>query len=566
MMKTKTLIYFLALPIVAMVAGCTYQNTAEQMEKNYPGLIPEDSVFTPVSIDLVKAGVSSYAPVELKADISQLSEKEKKILSIMFNVADIMDDIYWDQTLGHKNVFLDRIQDESTKKFAHINYGPWDRLNDNQSFITQFGPKPAGANFYPMDMTREEFDALNDTNKTSQYTLLRRNPDKSLNVIWYHDAYASQIVKAAAMLKAAAFLAEDKGLKKYLKLRADALLTDDYRPSDFAWMEMKTSPIDFVVGPIENYEDGLFGYKAAQEAFILIKDKQWSERLAKFAGLLPELQKGLPVEEQYKNESPGTSSDLNAYNVIYYAGEANVGGKTIAINLPNDEEVQLKAGSRRLQLENAIKAKFDNILVPIADALIDTSQQKHIQFDAFFQNIMFHEVAHGLGVKNTINGQGSVRSALKEQYSPIEEAKADIMGLYLVTKLHEMGELEQGEVMDNYITFVAGIFRSCRFGAGDAHGKSNMIQFNYFTDNGVFNRHEDGTYWVDFEKMKEAVVSLMQKIIHVEGDGNYSEAKQWVEEKGVIPPQLQADLNRINSLNIPVDIVFIQGKKVMGLE
>jgi hypothetical protein len=565
-MNTKTLIYFLALPFIVMMAGCTYQQTAEEMENKYPGLIPNDAIFTPVSAELVKTQLASYAPVELKADISQLSANDRQILSILFDVADIMDDIYWEQTLGHKNVFLDRIKDEDTKKFAIINYGPWDRLNDNKSFIEQFGPKPDGANFYPVDMTKEEFEALNNPDKTNQYTLIRRNPDKTLNVVWYHDAYAGKVKQAAELMKKAAGLAEDAGLKKYLDLRADALLTDDYQPSDFAWMEMKTSRLDFVVGPIENYEDGLFGYKAAQEAFILIKDIQWSDRLSKFAALLPELQKGLPVEEQYKAESPGSNSDLNAYNAIYYAGNANEGGKTIAINLPNDETVQLKAGSRRLQLENTIKAKFENILIPIADLLIDSSQLKHIKFDAFFQNIMFHEVAHGLGVKNTINGQGSVRSALKEQYSAIEEAKADIMGLYLVTKLHEMGQLEEGEVMDNYITFFAGIFRSCRFGAGDAHGKSNMIQFNYFTDKGVFNRNDDGIYSVDFEKMKDAAVTLMQKIIHVEGDGNYAEAKQWIDEKGVIFPPLQADIDRINGRNIPVDIVFIQGKKVMGLE
>jgi hypothetical protein len=561
----KTFTYFCALLLVIFAAGCMYEKSAEEMENQYSGVIPAEATFTPVSADLVKARLASYAPVELKADISHLSLKEKQILSILFDVADIMDDIYWQQTLGNKDSFLNRIGDENSKQFAMLNYGPWDRLNDNESFIKEIGEKPAGANFYPMDMTNAEFDALKDTNKTSLYTLIRRNDDKSLKVVWYHEAYASKVKRAAELMKQAAALADDEGLKKYLNLRAEALLSDNYQPSDFAWMEMKTSNLDFVVGPIENYEDALYGYKAAQESFILIKDSEWSQRLVKYAALLPELQKGLPIEEQYKSETPGSGSDLNAYEVIYYAGNANEGGKTIAINLPNDEEVQLKAGSRRLQLKNSIQAKFENILMPIAKVVIDSSQLKHVKFNAFFENIMFHEVAHGLGIKNTINGQGAVRSALKEQYSSMEEAKADIMGLYLVTKLYEMGELKEGEVMDNYITFFAGIFRSCRFGAADAHGKSNMIQFNYFFEKGVSKRNENGTYFVDFDKMKEAVISLMQKIIHVEGDGNYNEAKQWIEQKGIIIPQLKADIDRVNTSNIPVDIVFIQGKKVMGL-
>jgi hypothetical protein len=562
----KTFTYFCALLLVIFTAGCMYEKSAEEMENQYSGVIPADAAFTPVSPDLVKARLASYAPVELKADISHLSVKEKQILSILFDVADIMDDIYWQQTLGNKDVFLNRIGDESTKLFAVLNYGPWDRLNDNESFIKEIGEKPSGANFYPLDMTNQEFEAFNDPNKANLYTLIRRNDDKSLKVVWYHEAYAGKVKKAAELLKQAAALADDEGLKKYLNLRADALLTDNYQPSDFAWMEMKTSNLDFVVGPIENYEDALYGYKAAQESFILIKDSEWSQRLVKYAALLPELQKGLPIEEQYKSETPGSGSDLNAYEVIYYTGNANEGGKTIAINLPNDEEVQLKAGSRRLQLKNSIQAKFENILLPIAKVLIDSTQLKHVKFNAFFENIMFHEVAHGLGIKNTINSHGAVRSALKEQYSSMEEAKADIMGLYLVTKLYEMRELKEGEVMDNYITFFAGIFRSCRFGAADAHGKSNMIQFNYFAEKGVFKRNENGTYFVNFDKMKEAVVSLMQNILHVEGDGNYAEAKQWIEQKGIIIPQLKADIDRVNTLNIPVDIVFIQGKKVMGLQ
>ncbi len=559
--------FFVMAGIIFVMSSCQRSSDSEaRLEEKYPGIIPQDRSFSPIDPQYITERLNAYAPFELKADISKLSSNQRQILSILFDVADIMDNLYWEQTIGHKNSFIDRITDNETKQFALINYGPWDRLAGNIPFIGEIGNKPAGANFYPVDMTKDEFEAFNDLNKTSQYTLLRRNPDGTLKVVWYHEAFEPQLKKAAELLKKAAALADDPGLKKYLEMRAEALITDDFQPSDFAWMDMKTSLIDFVVGPIENYEDGLFGYKAAYESYILLKDTNWSKRLEKYAAMLPDLQKGLPVKDAYKAEVPGADADLNAYDVLYYAGDCNAGSKTIAINLPNDEQVQLEKGSRKLQLKNAMRAKFDKILVPIADILIDSSQRKHITFNAFFENTMFHEVAHAMGIKITINGKGAVRVALKEQYSSLEEGKADIMGLYLVTKLYEMGELTEGEIMDNYVTFLAGIFRSTRFGAASAHGKANMIRFNFFDEMGAFTRNDDGTYTVNFEKSKEAMIALMQKILYLQGDGDYEGAKKWVEKEGVVNPQLQGDLDRLKDANIPVDIVFTQGKKVLGLE
>ena len=332
-------------------------------------------------------------------------------------------------------------------------------------------------------------------------------------------------------------------------------------------MEMRNNKIDMVVGPIENYEDGLFGYKAAHEAFVLLKDLEWSQRLDKFNPLLPELQKVLPVPEEYKQEEPGSDSDLGAYDAIYYAGDCNAGSKTIAINLPNDERVQLEKGTRKLQLKNAMQAKFDKILIPISNVLIDEEQRAFLNFRSFFENTMFHEVAHGLGIKNTINGNGTVREALKEQYSPVEEGKADILGLFLVTKLAEMEKLEDNELMDNYVTFMASIFRSIRFGASSAHGKANMIRFNYFQEKGAFTRDEaTGTYRVNFDQMQQAMNELAEKILVIQGDGNYEAAKKLVEEQGIIKSQLQEDLDRVSEAGIPVDIVFTQGKRVAGLE
>ena len=539
--------------------------TESQMEKANAGTVIGQEPLAPSDASLVAQRLATYAPFRLTSDISHLSVKEKQILALLFDVAGIMDELFWLQAMGPKEPFLARLQDESAKKFAQINYGPWDRLGDNKSFIAGIGEKPAGANFYPTDMTKEEFEAYNDPNKSSLYTLIRRNEDGSLRTVWYHEAYREQLGMASELMKQAAALAEDPGLKKYLELRSDALMTSDYQPSDFAWMDMRTSNIDFVVGPIENYEDALFGYKAAFESYILIKDPIWSQRLEKYAAMLPDLQRGLPVKDEYKTEIPGADADLNAYDVVYYAGDCNAGSKTIAINLPNDEEVQLKKGSRKLQLKNAMQAKFDKILVPISGVVIDPAQRKHITFNAFFENTMFHEVAHAIGVKNTINGKGTTRTALKEMYSSLEEGKADIMGLYLVTKLYEMGELTSGEVMDNYVTFMAGIFRSSRFGAASAHGKANMMRFNFFWQEGALVRNADGTYTVDFEKTRAAMEKLMQKIIYIQGDGDYEAARQWVETEGIIKPELQSDLDRINAANIPVDVVFEMGKQEMGL-
>jgi hypothetical protein len=414
-------------------------------------------------------------------------------------------------------------------------------------------------------MTAEEFKQLNDPAKTSLYTLLRRDEAGNLITVPYSVAYKEQHAKAAKLMLKAAELAEDEGLKNYLLSRAEALLTDEYQPSDFAWMAMKTSNIDFVVGPIENYEDRLFGHKAAHEAFVLVKDLEWSAQLEKFNAMLPDLQAGLPVDPVYKAETPGTDADMNVYYAIYYAGDCNAGSKTIAINLPNDPEIHLAVGSRKLQLKNSMKAKFDKILVPISNMLIDESQRKHITFDAFFENTTFHEVSHGMGVKNTITGKGSAREALLEYYSAIEETKADIMGLYLVTKLYEMGEITSGELMDNYVTFFAGIFRSSRFGAASAHGKANMVNMKYFERNNAFIHQDDGTYKVNFEEMKKAVISQVENILVIQGDGDYEAAKSLVDTDGVMTEQLRKDLDMVNATGLPVDIVFKQGKDVLGL-
>lgn len=529
--------------ITALLAACT-GNDKNNMKVN--------------SEILKKA--NEFVPFALTTDFSVLTTKEKQILPLLLEASKLIDDLYWLQGYGNKDSLLAGNYDDFTRKFLQINYGPWERLNNNKPFIEGFGEKPAGAQFYPTDMTKEEFELWTDSTKTNPYTVIRRNENKQLVSVPYHLEYADKVKKIAALINEAAVLAEEPGFKNYLEQRAKALLTDDYYASDVAWMEMKKSTLDFVIGPIESYEDQLFGYKTAYEAYILVKDIEWSQKLERFAVLLPELQKNLPCTPEYKNETPGIDSDMNVYDAIYYAGDCNAGSKTIAINLPNDERVRADKGSRKLQLKNSMQAKFEKILVPIADLLITEDQRQYIKFDAFFENTMFHEVAHGLGLGNTVNKSSTVREALKDSYTSIEEGKADILGLWCVYQLNQMGELGQKEIMDNYVTFMAGIFRSVRFGAASAHGKANMMRFNFFQDFGAFERDSiSGTYRVNFEKMQEAMLISSGLILKIQGDGDYTTASKLIQEQGIIRPELQNDLNRIGEAGIPRDIIFEQG-------
>ncbi len=508
-----------------------------------------------------------YAVVPLKADLSAFDADGKHMIALLVQASAVMNDIYWQQSWdGDRAALLAKAPDKATRDLIQLNFGPWDRLNGDTPLLEGIGPRPPGATFYPTDMTKDEFEQAKLPDKTSWYTVLRRDDAGKLMTVPYHVAYQADLERAADLLREASRLSADKGFANYLSMRADALLDDDFQPSDLAWMDMKTNPVDIVIGPIETYEDQLFGYKASYEGMVLIKDAEWSKRLARFAAFLPELQRGLPVDDRYKAETPGSDADLNAYEAVYYGGDANVGAKTIAINLPNDEEVQLKKGTRRLQLENVMQAKFDTIMVPIAKQLIADDQLENVTFDAFFQNTMFHEVAHGLGIKNTLDGKGTVSAALKDYSSSFEEGKADVLGVYMVEKLADKGELDKTKLMDNYVTFLAGIMRSVRFGATDAHAKANMLRFNFFADHGAFARDPDtGRYRVDFDKMHEAINALGARLLTIQGDGDYAQAKQLTDTMGVVKPALADDLKKLDKAGIPIDIRFEQGLETLGL-
>ena len=511
---------------------------------------------TDKSDEALKGKVESYAVVEVSSPLyDALSENDKKIVDLFRQAGEIMDGLFWKQTFGDK-AEIEALPDGYAKAYAMINYGPWDHLDDNNPFIEGYGVKPLGCQYYPQDMTMEEWEAFGDPDKLSLYTVIRRDENGALKTVWYRDEYKEELEKVCTLLEEAAMLTTNEGMRRYLTERVKAFRTDDYLASDMAWMDMKDCNMDLVIGPIENYDDHLFEAKAAYECFILLKDETRSANLAKYVALLPTLQQMLPCAPEYKTFVPGTSSDLNVYDAIFYAGDCNAGSKTIAINLPNDERVHAAKGARRLQLYNSMMAKFNKILAPIGEVLVEPSQQKYLTADAFFWNVTFHEVAHGLGVKQTVNGKGTVDQAMGDQKTSWEEAKADILGLFMVNKLIEMGEIADITKEESIATFIAGIVRSVRFGSASSHGKANMMCFNYMEDHGAFSRNAEGKYVVDFEKAEAAIDSWAALILETQATGNFEFAQKYAAENASIRKTLAAEVAKVNEAGIPRDIVF----------
>lgn len=511
--------------------------------------------------------LANYAVVSLTTDLSVLSQNERKMLPYFLQASRIIDEIFWAQVCGYDRLELcEKIDDEFQKRYIEINYGPWDRLDGMKPFVDEVGPKPLGAQFYPVNITYDEFQRLKDQQKFSQYTILRRNEFGKLITIPYHKAYEEKLVEVINLMNKAAELADNESFKNYLTLRAKALNTDKYFDSEVSWMKVKDNHLDFVIGPSEDSEDRLFWNKAVYGSLLLIKDKEWSERLERFTLLLPYLQRILPVENIYKSEMPGMRSDIGVYDAIYYSGNWNAGSKKIAITLPLDDQIHFQIGSRKLQFKNVMQAKFDKILKPISEIVIAAEQRHHVKFDAFFENTLFYEVSQSLGMKNTVNKTGTVKEALRDYHNIIEESKAEILSLFIVTNLHEMGQLKESELMDNYVTCVADIFRSVRFGISNNQGVANMIRFYYFLEKGAISRGgKTNTYFVDFDKMKKAMLELSKEILIIQGDGDFDKAQLLMREKGFIRDELHADLVKILKAKIPKDLVFNQGEEVLGI-
>ncbi len=510
--------------------------------------------------------IAQYEEVVLTTDLSHLSQQERDMIPLLISAADVVDEIFWMQAYGSKEQLMDFMTDRYARAYALINYGPWGRLEGHTAFYPGFGDKPLGANFYPPDMEREEFNNWDHPDKRSPYTMIRRATDGSLVAIPYASAFADQNEEIATHLRSAALLSEYEPFANYLNQLADAFFTDDFRESEIAWMQMRDNNIDLVLRPLDTGEDRKFGHKAAHSAYIVVKDHERSDVLKRFIGMVPELQARLPVPDRYKQEVPGDDSDIGVYDAIYYAGHCNAGPKIIALHLPRDPEVQQKTGTRSMQLSNVMEAKFDGILKPIGNMMIHEDQRDYVSFDAFFHLTAFHEIAGGLGISNTVTGEGSVRDALREYHGVIDATVSDLMALYLITQLQEMGELTEEELKQAYVTSFASVMRSSRFGTAGAHGTAGMIRFNFFAREEAFSRCVDtDTYLVDFDNMRAAVEKAVEKLLIIQGDGDFDAARELISRDGAMSETLQGDIDRINKENIPVDVTFQQGLRHLDL-
>ena len=501
--------------------------------------------------------VSDYVLVEIeKPDLSDITDNGKEVLNLYRFIADEIDAIYWEQYFGRKAPLLDAIDDPFQKSFAEINYGPWDRSN-GRSFVEGYADRPLGAGFYPADMTAQEFAAFDDPDKNSPYTLIRRAADGSLETVWYHDVFKEHIDKIASYLKAAADITIKPSVKKYLLAKADALRTDSYYESAMAWLDMDDSKMDLVIGPNEAADDQLLGIKRSYEAFVLLKNQARTDELMRYVSRIEDFQQDLPGDPAYKTFQPGAGSNIFSCNALYYAGKANAGIKVIALNLPFDADVQRDRGTRTILLENIINAKFNHIVNPTGQVLLESDFREHLSKDAFFWNIVFREVAHGLGVKETVNGKGSVEDALGSVALTLEEIKANTAGILLVSKLQNHYDIHNLFTREDALTtFFVSLVRSERFGEGSALGRANIIIYNYLQEAGAFKRKESGQYTLDFSRMEAALSDLTALVLKTQATGDRAFANYFENCYSMRSDNYDADLMNLGLEKIPVDIRF----------
>ena len=499
--------------------------------------------------------LDKYQIVTIAApDLSGITDNGKECLNLYKFAAMQADEIYRKQAFSDPAALLD-IQDPAARAFAEVNYGPWDRRN-GRPFVEGYGTMPAGANFYPADMTDEEFDALADPAKYSPYTMITRADDGSLQVEWYHNIFAPEIEKMCNYLRAAADVTIKPSVREYLLAKIDALQSDDYYRSELAWLEMEDSKMDLVLGPDETSDDERYGLKKSFESFVLLKNVERTEELMKFTTRMDEFQQMLPCEDKYKALTPGAHSDIFACDALYYGGKANAGVKVIAINLPFDARVQQERGTRTILMENIINAKFNEIIALAGNVLLDAELRAHVDAGAFFWNTAFREVAHGLGVKKSTGGK-SVAEALGNEAQTIEEAKADILGVYLALQLigrHELNNIISKE--DAITTALISFIRSARNGNAEALGRANIICYNYLSQNGAFSRSHSGLYTIDFAKAEQAIASLAGELLKLQGEGNKAAAADFIARYSVIGNDLEADFINLRLEKIPIDIRF----------
>lgn len=512
--------------------------------------------------------IARFAPTPLTANISTLPAKDQQALKKIIEASKLLDPLFLRQVWSGNEALEKKLQADKTAigrqrlHYFYINDGPWSRLDDNAPFIEGVPrEKPPQANHYPEDMTKEEFNSWVQTlspqekeKATGYFYVIRHGSDGRLTSVPYSQAYREFLEPAAKLLREAAALTTNKTLATFLTKRADAFLSDDYYASDVAWMDLD-SPIELTIGPYETYEDELFGYKAAFEAYVTLRDDAETAKLAKFSGHLQELEDNLPIDAQYRNPKLGAAAPIRVVNEVFASGEGNSGVQTAAYNLPNDERVVREKGSKRVMLKNVQDAKFNKTLVPISRVVLDPSQLSALSFDSFFTHIVCHELMHGLGPHNiTVNGeQTTVRKQLKEQYSAIEEAKADVTGLWALQYMIDKGIIEKSMQRTLYTTYLASMFRSVRFGITEAHGRGVAMQFNYLTDEGAIRYNAaKGTFSIDESKFKDGVRKLTHDLLTLEAEGSYEKAKAILDKFAVIRPEMKQAFDKLH--DVPVDI------------
>lgn len=502
--------------------------------------------------------VADYAVVTVETpDLSGITDNGKEVLNLYRFAADQVDQIYWEQYFGSKSALLDSLSDPLQKTFAEINYGPWDRI-DGKSFVEGYADRLPGAGFYPADMTVEEFNAWNNPDKLSPYTMIRRAEDGSLQAVWYHEAYKEQIGKIVNYLIAAADITIKPSVRNYLLSKTEALKNDCYYDSDIAWLEMDDSKMDLVIGPNETADDQLLGIKRSYEAFVLLKNQARTDELMQFVSRISEFQQDLPGDPAYKTFQPGTGSNIFACDALYYAGKANAGIKVMAINLPFDTDVQRDKGTRTILLDNVIRAKYNNIVSPTGEILLSPEDAMHLSQDAFYWNVAFREVAHGLGVKETVNGKGSVEAALGNEALTFEEVKSLAAGVLLVCKLQNHYDIHHLFTKEDALTtFFATLVRAERFGEGSALGRANNIVYNYLSEAGAFKRRESGLYSLDLKKMESALSDLTAIVLETQATGNKAFAEEFESKYSKQSENYKADLQNLGIEKIPVDIRFV---------
>ena len=562
----------IVIAIVLGIAGCRSQQNEQ------PAVQQREQTAGESEQARIEGMARRFAPVDISADVTVLPPNERQALAKLIEAAKVFDALFLRQVwAGNETMLLDLVRDESADGRARLHYfllnkGPWSRLDEDQAFIPGAPAKPPQANFYPAGATKAEVEAwmtsLPDAerrNAAGFFTTIRRGIDGGFIAVPYSTEYQGELAQVSALLREAAALTQQPTLKNYLEKRAAALISNDYYDSDVAWMELDAS-IEPTIGPYEVYEDEWFNYKAAFEAFITLRDDAETQKLARFSGELQEIENNLPIDAKYRNPSLGALAPIRVVNTVFSSGDANRGVQTAAFNLPNDERVVAEKGSKRVMLKNNQEAKFRTVLQPISTVALSSADQQHVSFDAFFTHILMHELMHGLGPHNiTVNGRATtVRQEMKELSSALEEAKADVSGLFALQFLVDRGKLDAGFNDTMYRTYLASMFRSIRFGINEAHGRGVVVQLNYFLDNGGVTVAGDGTFAVNAERIRQNVIDLTRDIMTMQALGDYAAAQQMIEKLAVIRPPVQAVLDKLRDVPIDIEPRFLTANELLA--